>query len=72
MIEKLKPEDIISYKALIDECFGMSADIEQYKKYSENEAYAIFVYKVGNEIVGSVTQYGRFFIFSWIILISEK
>jgi len=57
MVEILKSEDIASYKALIDECFGSSNDLEQYKKYSENKAYTIFVVKDGGKIVGSATQY---------------
>jgi len=57
MVEILNPEDLASYKVLIDECFGSSNDLEQYKRYSENREYTIFVIKDGNEIVGSVTQY---------------
>ena len=56
MVEILRQEDIASYKSLIDKCFGSSNDLEQYKKYSENQAYTIFVIKDGGEIVGSVTQ----------------
>jgi len=57
MVEILKPEDIVSYKNLIDECFGASNDLDRYRTYRENQAYTIFVVKDGDEIVGSVTQY---------------
>ncbi|MCL2851582.1 MAG: GNAT family N-acetyltransferase [Defluviitaleaceae bacterium] len=57
MVEILKYEDLVSYKALIDECFGSSNDLDQYKKYRENQAYTIFVVKDGEEIIGSATQY---------------
>lgn len=56
-IEILKSVDLKSYKELIDECFGSSNSIEQYEKYSENQAYKIYVVKEENLIVGSVTQY---------------
>jgi len=57
MVEILKPEDLESYKNLIDECFGLSNDLTEYRKYNENGAYTIFVIKDGSDIVGSVTQY---------------
>ena len=57
MIEVLKPEDIISYKILIDDCFGSNNDLEQYKKYQKNNAYTIWVVKDKNEVVASATQY---------------
>ena len=56
-IEVLKPEDLEAYKNLIDECFGTSNDLEQYKKYQENQTYTIFVVKDGDKIAGSATQY---------------
>ena len=56
-IEILKPEDLKSYKELMDECFGGSNSLEKYKQYQENSAYKIFIVKDGDQIVGSVTQY---------------
>ena len=67
-IELLKPEDLQSYKELIDECFGQSNSLDEYKKYSknsensensENAARRIYVVKDRNsgEVVGSATQY---------------
>ena len=56
-IEVLKREDIISYKELIDECFGSSNEIEKYERYYENKSYKIFVAMDGRTVVGSVTQY---------------
>ncbi len=56
-VEILKPEDLRSYKELIDECFGSSNNLEQYQKYNVNKYYTVFVVKDGNEIAGSVTQY---------------
>ncbi|MCL2375800.1 MAG: GNAT family N-acetyltransferase [Defluviitaleaceae bacterium] len=57
IIEILKPEDLASYKNLIDECFGSSNHLDKYRKYSENQAYTIFVIKDGDDVIGSVTQY---------------
>ena len=57
MVEILKPADIASYKALVDECFGGSNDLSQYKKYCENAAYIVYIVKDGDEIVGSLTQH---------------
>lgn len=34
-IEILNVNDLMSYKNLIDECFGMSNDLEKYKKLQE-------------------------------------
>ncbi|WP_321384315.1 GNAT family N-acetyltransferase [uncultured Enterococcus sp.] len=56
-IEVLKKSDIIQYKALIDNCFGHSNNIDLYNKYEQNTAYTIFVAKDHGEIIGSVTQY---------------
>ena len=56
-VEILKSEDIVSYKELIDECFGSSSDIEKYQNYCNNHAYTVFVVKDGIEIIGSATQY---------------
>ena len=53
----LKREDIISYKELIDECFGLSNEIEKYEQYCENKSYKIFVAMDGKIVAGSVTQY---------------
>ena len=41
----------------MDTCFGNSNDIEQYRNYSENAAYIIFVIKDGDEIAATTTQY---------------
>ncbi len=57
MIEILKKDDIKQYKELIDNCFESSNDIEIYNKYQENLNYNIFVKKINNKIVGSVTVY---------------
>lgn len=57
IIEKLKYEDLESYKNLIDECFDGSNDINQYKKYNENSTYEIIVAKEDNKIIGSITFY---------------
>jgi len=57
IVEILKPQDLASYKSLIDECFGSSNDLTEYRKYNENGAYTIFVIKDGGDIIGSVTQY---------------
>ncbi len=57
IIELLKPEDISSYKTLIDECFGSRNSIEKYQQYQANNSYKIYVIKDNNIIVGSVTQY---------------
>ncbi len=57
MVEILRSEDVASYKGLIDECFGSSNDISQYRKYRNNQNYTIFVVKDGDEIIGSATQY---------------
>ena len=56
-IEILKQENIVSYKELIDECFGMSNDIEKYEQYCEGKSYTIFVAMDGETVIGSVTQY---------------
>ena len=57
MVEILRYEDLMSYKNLIDECFGSSNELEKYRQYKENQAYTIFVVKDGDEVVGSATQY---------------
>lgn len=55
-IEKLKYEDLSSYKQLIDECFGESNSLDIYKeKYIENSNYEIIVVKSDDMIIGSVT-----------------
>lgn len=56
-IEQLKKEDIIQYKALIDECFGNSNPTDNYNQYEENAPYTIWVMKDEQAIVGSVTEY---------------
>ncbi len=56
-VEILALEDLKTYKALIDECFGSGNDLEQYEKYHKTPAYTIFVVKDGDEIIGSATQY---------------
>ncbi|MBQ3391124.1 MAG: GNAT family N-acetyltransferase [Clostridia bacterium] len=55
-LERLKKEDLPSYKALIDEAFDSSNPIEFYERYRENAAYRIYVVKEAGEIIGSVTQ----------------
>lgn len=58
MIEKLKKEDITSYKQLIDEAFNGSNDISKYDIYDEaNNNYEIIVFKENNEIMASLTYY---------------
>lgn len=57
IIEKLKYEDLDSYKNLIDECFDGSNNISEYKKYNENSIYEIIVAKENNKIIGSITFY---------------
>lgn len=56
-IEVLKSKDLLNYKKLIDECFGGSNDIKYYEKYNKKESYVIFVAKINDEIVGSITAY---------------
>lgn len=57
-IEVLKKEDIERYKALIDECFDGSNNIENYKEnYKEDAGYVIIVAKDNNQVVGSITFY---------------
>lgn len=56
-IEKLKYKDLEDYKALIDECFGGSQELEYYEKcYNENKNYEIIVAKLGDIIIGSATM----------------
>lgn len=58
IIERLKKEDLIEYKNLIDEAFDESNDIEQYYKYDDKSLnYEIIVAKIDNKIVGSLTMY---------------
>ena len=58
IIEKLKKEDIASYKELIDNVFDGSNSIEEYNKYDENnDIYEIIVAKKDNRVVGSITMY---------------
>jgi predicted N-acetyltransferase YhbS len=56
-IEVLDENDICSYKELIDEAFGGSNSLDQYRQYKQNENYTIWVIKDGSRIIGSVTQY---------------
>lgn len=56
VIEKLKKEDLLLYKELIDDCFGSSNDISVYnKKYDENGNINIIVLKENEKIVASIT-----------------
>jgi Predicted acetyltransferase len=56
IVEKLKYEDLASYKNLIDECFDGSNELSYYKdNYKENNQYEIIVAKLDNKIVGSIT-----------------
>lgn len=58
IIEKLKKEDISSYKELIDNVFDGSNPIEEYNKYDENnDVYEIIVAKKDDRVVGSITMY---------------
>lgn len=63
-IEKLKREDLPSYKALIDACFGESKALTDYAAYDENAGYTVWVIKSGQQVVASVTEYAiRLFTF---------
>ena len=56
IIENLKYEELEEYKALIDDCFESSTDIENYRNmYSKEKNYEIIVAKFDGEIVGSIT-----------------
>ena len=58
IIEKLKKEDIILYKNLIDDTFEESNTLEFYNKYDENNSnYQIIVAKEDDKIIGSITMY---------------
>ncbi len=58
IIEKLKKEDISSYKDMIDNVFEGSNPIEEYNKYDENnDIYEIVVAKKDDRVVGSITMY---------------
>jgi len=58
IIERLKKEDIKSYKELIDECFDGSNELDFYEKYEENNSnYEIIVAKENDKIIGSITMY---------------
>lgn len=56
-VEILNKKDIMSYKKLIDGCFGLSNPIEKYMQYSQNDNYIIWVIKEDNKVIGSVTEY---------------
>lgn len=56
VIEKLKYEELDQYKELIDDCFGNSLEIENYRQmYDTNKNYEIITAKIDNKIVGSIT-----------------
>jgi predicted N-acetyltransferase YhbS len=59
IIEKLNKKDIEQYKYLMDECFGSSNSIDQYKaNYDEfSNSYEVIVAKDNDKIVGSITLY---------------
>jgi len=58
IIEKLKKEDIMQYKYLIDECFESSNSLEYYiSSYSNESNYEIIVAKYNDKIIGSITFY---------------
>lgn len=57
IIEILKKSDIVSYKKLIDECFGGSNKLSDYQKFDPEANYQIIVAKDGDKIIGSVTFY---------------
>jgi ribosomal protein S18 acetylase RimI-like enzyme len=58
-IERLKNDDVESYKALIDATFGGSNDLAEYiEKYdSRSSSYEIIVAKDDDKVVGAVTFY---------------
>ncbi len=56
-VEILDQNDIVSYKELIDNCFGGSNPLEQYQAYQQKPEYTIWVIKDGETIIASVTQY---------------
>jgi len=56
-IENLKYDDLEQYKALIDNCFGGSQDIEIYRNsYKLDRNYEIIVAKLDGKIIGSITM----------------
>ncbi len=57
MIEILNEKEIEKYKEIIDECFQDSNNIDEYKKYKAHGNYIIFVKKINDKIVGSITAY---------------
>ena len=59
IIEKLKKEDLVGYKNLIDDCFASSNDISEYiNNYNDSSpSYEILVAKESDKIIGSVTLY---------------
>ena len=58
VIEKLKKEDFVKYKELIDEAFDANTDINSYNKYNpENESYEIVVIKENEDIIATLTMY---------------
>ena len=58
VIEKLKKEDFVKYKELIDEAFDTNTDINSYSKYNpENESYEIVVIKENEDIIATLTMY---------------
>lgn len=65
-IEPLRSSELADYKRLIDECFGTSNPLSDYRNYSGNNEYIIWCIKDGDRIVGSATQYTiRLFTFSF-------
>ena len=58
VVERLKREDLPKYKALIDEAFDGSQELDKYLSYDENSsAYQVIVLKEKEDIVATVTMY---------------
>ena len=57
IIEKLKKEDLSSYKELIDECFESSNDFSYYENNydEESQSYEIMIAKENERIIGAIT-----------------
>ncbi len=59
-VEILALEDLKTYKALIDECFGSGNDLEQYEKYHKTPAYTIFVVIIILNLLDYTTDLDKF------------
>lgn len=67
IIEKLRKENLESYKNLIDTCFDESNDLEVYENnYNDDSDYEIIVAREDDKIIGSITFYKiKLFTFSF-------